>query len=915
MNKWLGFLLRLLFALSLGGSIALLFLQRDERFKQTVEGYIKNLFVANYAADISCKVVSINLLRPSITLESVVVTPLNGDTQWRWTARHGQVSSSWLKLLLTRALPLTIEIEDGRADSAIIGKKPAIVDHLYRLFALPDVGIPVFLKKLHIAKSFFRVANEQLAVYCPVHIDMERIGNTTKVSCYPTGASAIYQQKTFAKDMQGNVLLEFTDGDALPYVKVSLKGLAPALAPEKTDIFCYGTWQQGRGTFSLHNSDRSCVIDPLNIDSDLNIDVALSASLDALQKIVGQNSQLTGRCSAHIVTSLHDPFHTVRADCALHNASIKGVALPTTQFVISSDKGSKTPSGIIDIQMPVGSFTGSWLWHQETGGNLSLKNNLLMSTPFSRYWQLQPHDLELQVAVDLQGTVTLTGLCTLTHERLKNSMKGDGSVVISGSHLNGLMHLGKEKIELSADLVQKKIMHAAYQSENGTSLAKIDIKPDMMGWKGFFDYGLILSFLPQSIRDELNGQGIFTIDLERTGNSQLIKGSIGLAGAAIKLPKVYNFVTAFNAGVVIDTAQRAVAINDLNLTFNRGAITSKRISVRVNEHYVPSFIYAPIIIEDVFVSWRHDIFGILSGMLTLEQRDSTDQHKQRVPLIAKGLLFIDRTQINMSNLFGSQSSILDVPEATPATDELQVDIALKTRDHCTIQTGVVDAQAQADLTIGGKVQQPTVSGSIEIVSGALKFPYKPLHITHGKLYFLPNQLQDPLLEITAKNKIKKYQVTLQVNGSAQSPHIHVESDPTLTEEQVLALLFAGVEDSSLNVLMPTLVTQSMQQAVFGQNKNEVAKNKFAGYFKSWLQPLSHVRIVPRFNDEGGRGGLRGAIEIEVNDDLEAVIEKNFSLPEDTKINVEYSISDDISIRGIKDERGDLGGEMEFRWKF
>jgi hypothetical protein len=76
-----------------------------------------------------------------------------------------------------------------------------------------------------------------------------------------------------------------------------------------------------------------------------------------------------------------------------------------------------------------------------------------------------------------------------------------------------------------------------------------------------------------------------------------------------------------------------------------------------------------------------------------------------------------------------------------------------------------------------------------------------------------------------------------------------------------------------------------------------------------------VRIVPSFTDETGRGGLRAAIEIDVNDQLSAVIEKNFSLSEDVKFEIDYALSDDISLKGIQDERGDFGGEMEVKWKF
>lgn len=39
------------------------------------------------------------------------------------------------------------------------------------------------------------------------------------------------------------------------------------------------------------------------------------------------------------------------------------------------------------------------------------------------------------------------------------------------------------------------------------------------------------------------------------------------------------------------------------------------------------------------------------------------------------------------------------------------------------------------------------------------------------------------------------------------------------------------------------------------------------------------------------------------------------MPEDTKFEVYYQLTDDVSIRAIKDEHGDLGAKIEMRWKF
>src|SRR5581483_3576363 len=91
--------------------------------------------------------------------------------------------------------------------------------------------------------------------------------------------------------------------------------------------------------------------------------------------------------------------------------------------------------------------------------------------------------------------------------------------------------------------------------------------------------------------------------------------------------------------------------------------------------------------------------------------------------------------------------------------------------------------------------------------------------------------------------------------------------------------------------------------------------KLDSHFKSWLKPFKNIHLVPSFTDQTGRGGLRGAIEIDVNERTHALIQKNFNLTEDTRFEVEYLLSDDITVRGIRDERKDVGGEVEMRWKF
>ena len=82
-----------------------------------------------------------------------------------------------------------------------------------------------------------------------------------------------------------------------------------------------------------------------------------------------------------------------------------------------------------------------------------------------------------------------------------------------------------------------------------------------------------------------------------------------------------------------------------------------------------------------------------------------------------------------------------------------------------------------------------------------------------------------------------------------------------------------------------------------------------------LKPLQYIHFVPSFGDQSGRGGLRGKIEIDLNDRWRAMIQNNFNLSEDTRFEVEYMLSDDVSLKAGRDEHRDVTAEIEMRWKF
>ena len=307
--------------------------------------------------------------------------------------------------------------------------------------------------------------------------------------------------------------------------------------------------------------------------------------------------------------------------------------------------------------------------------------------------------------------------------------------------------------------------------------------------------------------------------------------------------------------------------------------------------------------HDLFVSGHKDLFGTLSGGITATL-------VQGIWRIA-GTITVDKAHLD-SNLLSSQvqHDLLSASQASYGKN-IDLDLTLNTISPLQVKTAFLEAQARVVATLKGTATRPKTVGSIELEKGSFAFPYKPLYVTHGKLILSEHQPDDPMIELTAKNKIKKHTITMHVTGSIQRPKISFEAVPHLAEENILTLLLSGTEDGPFYLAMPNIVMMNIESLLFGSGENLTKAQQF---FKTLLKPLKNVRILPVLSDQQGKR-LQGAIEVDINDRLRAKAQNNLDLSDETQVEVEYALSDDVSVKAVRDETGSLGGELEMRWKF
>jgi len=119
-------------------------------------------------------------------------------------------------------------------------------------------------------------------------------------------------------------------------------------------------------------------------------------------------------------------------------------------------------------------------------------------------------------------------------------------------------------------------------------------------------------------------------------------------------------------------------------------------------------------------------------------------------------------------------------------------VAVTARDAVYVRGRGLDTQWRADVAVGGTTASPRLSGDLQIVRGSLEFAGRRFRITRGDIVFTELNGADPTLDIAAEYETPDGVIAIiEVTGSASDPSIDLSSNPSLPDEDVMALILFG----------------------------------------------------------------------------------------------------------------------------
>lgn len=928
----------------IGGLIlALGIIQEDPWFLRTVEQLIAQNFSKTFECSMQCHVKAINFFILSIDLENISVSHAQkGLSPWYWSCKKCSIATSWSSFCIHKKFATTIIAKKFLLQSSVQNSTLAIMPHLTKIIMEPSV-LPIDMQRIQVFNGTIIAEGakpHEFAANIQWHADIALMQKRTKVACSLTDASIVYNNNYLLKALSGKltttsrVLAASAIGSKLGnknsasagsetglliepdkpsdthdvQVWAGMQTLLPWVTENNGIVECSAQCRNNAGRFEMHNEDYAFNLEIIPIQECLMAQVSGNFPLPHIARAL--NYPFANDCKGMIdltcSVDLYDPWTSCRGVLRLSDIGYKNYTIAACEALWHGQHDRISGSATCTVNSEI-AFQGT-AQYTFNANNLEAMITNATRCSYASYC-IAPNTLLITGSMrdwhNLEGSFSCTALDTITHEP-----KMALSMLLTGTLDNARLEGSYNTDLFDGNMCCKPpyTMRCVYKTAR-EELAQLDYKNSTLEF-------IARNQLLQRVMHKVMGRNfIGTGDLAFTfkqrgdpwdaANSEsIIEGTCTLKGGMIRLSPLYNILKELQANFSFDYKKKLFCIDQLHMGLHRGTIAVQDAKIFFDENLQCATAYVPLSLTSCFLSWHKDIFALLSGNVVLAYTSES--------AMIQGECIIERSHIKGTNIgfdSGQQGSAAILPTFA---QRCGINMHIASQRPIEVQTSFLEATAALDCTFTGTLEEPNLGGSVDISHGKLNFPYKPLYITRSNIYFLPQELDNPSISLQAKNSIKQFEIMLNVTGTLKKPTITFSSSPSLTEEQIITLLFTGSEEAALSAVLQTMLVQNIQNIILGPPDQTSPVQK---YLKHLLKPLKNIRVVPSFSDETGRAGLRAAIEIEVNDRLRGSLQKNFSLPEDIRIEVDYALSDEVTIKGIRNERGNMGAEMEMRFKF
>lgn len=247
---------------------------------------------------------------------------------------------------------------------------------------------------------------------------------------------------------------------------------------------------------------------------------------------------------------------------------------------------------------------------------------------------------------------------------------------------------------------------------------------------------------------------------------------------------------------------------------------------------------------------------------------------------------------------------------------LKLDVRVVTTPELQMQTAIAKLSGSADLRVRGTADRPVITGRVNANEGGqLSFNGTKYNVERLEITMSNPAKTVPVIDVQASTRVRDYDITVNISGDLSVPNSLKptwHSEPPLPEADVIALLALGRTREESAAL------QASGGGGFGAEASNLLLNEALNTaLTSRMQRLfgvSRIKIDPQgmLSATNVVRGPQVTIEQQVANNFTITYSTNVSVASQQVIQVEYNVTRNISIVGVRDQNGVVSFDVKIR---
>jgi autotransporter translocation and assembly factor TamB len=382
---------------------------------------------------------------------------------------------------------------------------------------------------------------------------------------------------------------------------------------------------------------------------------------------------------------------------------------------------------------------------------------------------------------------------------------------------------------------------------------------------------------------------------EINGGITLTNGSIGLKDYPYRLSSLNGYLYMDNDRVVLESLTGKLGGGDVSIS---GIVYLKKFSFKR--------FYLEAALKNITVSPSNN-FTVNFGGTMLYKGTPASQ-------IISGDIRINRARYRervewKSWLLQTQKAVKYKADIS-GLEKAELNIRIVGKDNIFIDNNVARATVSADTILRGSVYRPILFGRFETSDGTAYFRNNEFRILHASVgFFDPNRI-NPVVEIASETTVRGYKIKMNLDGQFDHFNVSLSSEPLLKESDILSLLTVGQTEGDLKGLGGGIGAGEATSFVTGKLQDVVEERLRT------ITGLDRFQIDPRVSKTTGT--VEPSVTVSkrlLGDKVFVTYTSSVGSADEQIVRIEYFLSKKISLVGLRDERGIVGGDVRFRFEF